>query len=134
MRILGKEIGLDRSLKFFDKDTVGNWNSDNEYAYLYSHLNNLRHNHPCLRSGEKSGEFKIVEGLHENLFCFIRSNSRNDSIVCLFNLSNAHVDAIIPSALEGFYDDAMTGSRCSLHIGNDIHLNPWQFKILERRL
>jgi hypothetical protein len=36
--------------------------------------------------------------------------------------------------LEGLYDDAMTGSRCSLHLGNDIHLDPWQFKILERRL
>jgi alpha-amylase len=130
----GQEIGLDRSLKFFDKDTVGKWNSDNDFANLYLHLNNLRHRHPCLYSGEKGGGIKIVEGMPDNLFCFIRDDARNDRIVCLFNLSKDHVDAIVPAGLEGLYDDVMTGSRCGLHFGNDIHLGPWQFKILERRL
>ncbi len=53
----GQEIGLDRRLEFFEKDSITDW-TPNAYTDFWKSLIALKHNNPALAAGERGG--KIV--------------------------------------------------------------------------
>lgn len=66
----GQEGGLDKRLKFFDRDTIVWRNSPR--AALYRQLLKLKHDHPALANGMESGNLEIVDVGNPNIFAFVR--------------------------------------------------------------
>ncbi len=72
----GQETGMHHRFEFFEKDNIPlhDWN---EYTDFYKYLNDLRHNNPALRSGEKGGEFELIS-TDDNTLVFRRSLEDNE--------------------------------------------------------
>ena len=78
----GQEIGLDRRLEFFEKDTIDWTVPDNGYTAFWTSLTALKHNNHALDAGERGG--KIVwweEACPDGLVAFHREKAGNMVIV-----------------------------------------------------
>lgn len=81
----GQESGLNKKLKFFDKDPI-QW-GDYKYAEKYKQLNNLLKKYPVWWNNGKDNSYEILEDT-EDIFCFIKNNN-NQMIAVLQNYSNS---------------------------------------------
>ena len=79
----GQEIGLSRRLKFFDKDSITDW-EPNEYTCFYKKLTALKHENPALAAGEKGGDLVYLEGMPEGVLGFSREVEGNKVIVIAY--------------------------------------------------
>lgn len=89
----GQEIGLDRRLKFFDKDSITDWTPNGRTAF-FKRLTSLKHNNPALAAGEKGGELVWLEGMPEGVVGFSREVEGNKvTVVANFGVP-AEVEAV----------------------------------------
>ena len=128
----GQEIGLDRSLSFFDRDPIENW-EPNEYTDFYTRLCRIKHTNAALRAGERGGAMVEIENnARDCMLSFVRESDGN-RVVALFNLSPYTILADFDTGIySGLYEDAMSGERYELpeHIRRE--MTPWSFRILTR--
>lgn len=123
----GQEIGLDHRFLFFEKDPVASWAYTPETDF-YRSLNELRHTHSCLRSGEKGGEYKVLDDqwVPENVFAFTRSDS-HETLVILANFSGDYCSCALPEASR--MKDVMSGELFDEELNCPV-LSPWGWRIL----
>lgn len=79
----GQEVGLNRALEFFEKDTAPDWNSNKEFTEFYKTLNTLRHTQPALASGTDGAKVEPIETLSPDVLAF-----RRGDVVTVVNLSS----------------------------------------------
>ncbi len=72
----GQEIGLSRRLKFFEKDPITDWSS-NEFTDFYKYLIDLKHSNPALAAGEKGGVMEWIETGDPDVIAFSRTVKGN---------------------------------------------------------
>jgi glycosidase len=84
----GQEAGLDKRLKFFDKDTI-NWAGLGQ-AGFYAGLLRLKHKHPALANGA-GGDLELLETGTPRVFAFRRMRGA-DKIRVVVNLSSQAVN------------------------------------------
>lgn len=80
----GQEIGLDKSLEFFEKDEII-WD-ELPYEPLLKELCSMKQNHPALYNGEYGGPLEFLETENPNILAFRRQKD-NNVITAVFNLS-----------------------------------------------
>lgn len=80
----GQEGGLDKRLKFFDRDPIV-W-QDFRRAALYRQLLKLKHDHPALATGMAPGNLEILETGNSKVFAFRRVTGR-DTLGVAVNLA-----------------------------------------------
>jgi glycosidase len=83
----GQEVGMDKSLLFFDKDCV-DWSTHPELSEFYAQLDKLKHDNPALKAGKTKGSFNIIK--HDNLanvFAFTRESGKN-KVMVIINLTD----------------------------------------------
>ena len=121
----GQEIGLDRRLKFFEKDPIEDW-TETPMADLYRSLIALRHDNPALASGEKGGQAVFPEdpSMPEQVLYFSREVKGNKVIV-MANLSSNDVSFSFP--LDGVYKEYLRGHE--YHKGEGVTLPTWHWLI-----
>ena len=68
----GQEVGLDRALEFFVKDTPPAWEPRNDYFAFYQKLNALKHSRRELAAGEKGGKMHFIKTGNADLTAFKR--------------------------------------------------------------
>lgn len=125
----GQEAGLNKKLKFFDKDTI-EWKKS-EMSEIYQKLIKLKKNNKALWTDQNNSTIKLMPTeTNENISTFVREKE-NNKILCLFNLSNHNtsVKYITPKAI-GTYKDYFSGKIIKITLENWQKLNPWQFMIL----
>ena len=124
----GQEAGLDRSLKFFDKDTI-NWQS-HPNADLYKKLFTLKHNNKALWNGTAGGDMiRIVNSTPDKVISMYREKS-GDRVVCIYNFSDSSVTTKLNTAhINGKYKDLFADTTITLD-NNEFELGPWGYKIL----
>lgn len=126
----GQESTLDKSLRFFDKDTIDFKNFP--LQDFYTRLNSLKHNHPCLANGSFGGKFAIVGNNYpEKIMVFTRKSGK-DEMVVMVNLSdqfyrtgfwgNDHFS-------DGIYKEYFSGQQVRLDFKGTVALGPWDYKI-----
>jgi glycosidase len=98
----GQEVGLDKRLRFFDKDTVS-WADPNNYSEFYRQLNDMKSEHPALWNGAYGGMPTKLDDKNPNVFSFTRSRD-SDKVVGIINLSAAEQTVTLSEDLEGFHD------------------------------
>ena len=78
----GQEVGLDRALEFFKKDTPPTWGSNPKVSNFYQALCSLRHSFPELSCGTQGATMEILPTASQDVIAF-----RRGEIVVIVNLS-----------------------------------------------
>lgn len=120
----GQEVGMDKALEFFKKDTPPVW-ENNEWTEFYKKLNALKHSQPALKAGVEGGEMVRYETENEDAYVFSRSKDGSEVLVFL-NLSDAPVKLVYKDkAPKGEYMDYFKGGKADM----PAELGAWEYKV-----
>lgn len=127
----GQEAGLNRSLKFFDKDLI-DW-SKMPYEGLFKKLFDLKHRNQALWNGKEGGVMvRIYSDKMEQVISFSRTKDKN-RVIPIINYSDKPVTVKLNSKyLKGDYTEVFSGKKTTLK-GDDVFtLQPWEYMVLEK--
>jgi 1,4-alpha-glucan branching enzyme len=125
----GQEAGLDRSLKFFDKDVIV-W-KEHPFTEIYKTLFTLKHNNQALWNGEYGGEMiRIFNDKQDQVISFSRSKN-GDQVIPIINFSAKPVTVKLNSKYQkGKFKELFSNTEYVLK-GDDIFtLAPWKYLVL----
>lgn len=127
----GQEYGLDKRLKFFDKDTIPV--KKGKLFSLYSKLYQLKINNNALWNGTDGGTIKfIVKNASENVL-IIERKKNNNKILSIFNLSKSSVTIKInEKEIRGNYSDVLSPNKTRIINSENLKLKPWDYTVLKK--
>lgn len=125
----GQEAGLNRSLKFFDKDLI-DW-SKMPYENLYKKLFDLKHQNQALWNGKEGGVMvRIFNDKLDQVISFSRTKD-NDKVVTIINYSDKPTTVKLNSKNQkGTYTELFSGEKITLNGDDVFELKPWQYYVL----
>ncbi len=124
----GQEAGLNKRLRFFDKDTI-QW-KESKYRPLYTSLLNEKEKVPALWNGIKGGKMIPVNSSNSNVIAFVR-NKDSSEVYAIFNLSGKKVKTQLRSNLiAGEYRNLFSGKKIKIKSNEWLQLLPWNYRIL----
>ena len=122
----GQEIGLDRRLKFFERDPIG-WRA-HPLTQFYQTLCQLKHTHPALRTGVPMR--RLATTRNDALYLAERE-AEGQRVVALLNLTARDVTAdAYDGALAGQWRDLFTGEAVTLAAATPLAMPAWQYRVL----
>jgi len=125
----GQEVGLDRSLKFFDKDEIV-WKA-HPFTDLYTKLFALKHKNKALWNGDYGGHMiRIFSDKMDKVISFSRTKE-NDQIIVFMNYSPEAVTVTLDTKYQkGNYTNYFTNEKVTLNGKDVLTLQPWGYDIL----
>jgi glycosidase len=127
----GQEVCLNKSLKFFVRDTI-KWDTC-KMTEFYTDLIKMKKENKALWNGDFGGKMdSIITNADKKVFAFCREKDENRVIVFL-NLSKKNL-AIKPEVknLGGDYKDYFSGQKAILPFADSLRLEPWGYRVLIR--
>lgn len=123
----GQEAGLDKRLKFFERDPI-DW-KPSPFRELYTKLVHLKLKNKALWCGNEGGKMILVSSPNdESVYSFVREKD-NDKVFVVFNLSDKPANVILNSeAIKGKYINLFTNKAESFGPKQDFNLAPWQYE------
>lgn len=100
----GQEVGLDRALEFFKKDTPPAWGSNKSVSNFYQALCTLHHSHPELDCGTHGAAMEIIPTASQDVIAF-----RRGDVMVIVNLS--------ADEQKLFNEQPHTGGMCEFFTG-----------------
>lgn len=126
----GQEVGLDKRLEFFEKDTI-NWNDPKDIQSFYKSLVKLKKENPALWAGDAGGFPLSIEN-NENVVAFTRRVEGNE-ILGVFNFSSKNQSVeIINEESYGTFLDYFSNKNYSVN-NRPIKLKPWEYMVLIKK-
>jgi len=124
----GQESALNRSLKFFDKDTI-EWEGF-PLAGFFTTLNKLKKGNTALANGADGGEMIKVTSDHDtNVYSFIRKKDKNVVFV-ITNLSPVEIKATLTGEVyAGDYRDLFENKDIHIDGNLAVTLKPWEYRV-----
>jgi cyclomaltodextrinase / maltogenic alpha-amylase / neopullulanase len=124
----GQEAGLDKRLKFFDKDPIVWGNYAN--ADFYTRLLSLKRRNNALLHSESGGSFaKILNNNPDQVYSFYRRKGK-DEVVVILNLSNKEATVKFDRYLFApSYTELFTDKKGTLKIEDELKLKPWEYRV-----
>ncbi|HTF17709.1 MAG TPA: alpha-amylase family glycosyl hydrolase [Chryseolinea sp.] len=120
----GQEVGLNKRLKFFEKDSIP-MDDPGGYFAFYQKLNELKASHASIWNGAYGSiPEKIADG-NDRVFSF-RRKREDQELIGIINMTPQPQEIVIPAIPEGF-KDAFTGKVLS---PGKTTLEPWQYYVL----
>ncbi len=122
----GQEAGLNKRLRFFDKDTIS-WNDTVSRTPFYRNLIRLKHTRQALWNGKEGGTLEILSNNKENqVFSFLRIKG-TDRVMVIQNLSShpANVTVQFPQKKESF-TEYFSGQTLEIGDSASFQLSPWK--------
>lgn len=125
----GQEAGLNRSLKFFDKDLI-DW-SKMPYETLFKKLFDLKHKNKALWNGKEGGVMvRIYSDKMEQVISFSRTKD-NDKVIPIINYSDKPVTVKLKSNHQkGDYTELFSGEKITLKGDDVFDMKPWEYLVL----
>ena len=125
----GQEAGLNRSLKFFDKDPI-EW-KDHENEVLFSKLFHLKHENQALWNGKHGGEMiRVVNDHQDRVVSFYREKNQ-DAVLPIFNFSDKTVEVNLDTQyFQGKYRELFTDKNFDIKEKTMLNLEPWSYLVL----
>lgn len=125
----GQEAGLNRSLKFFEKDPI-DWKY-NENEVLFNKLFHLKHKNQALWNGKYGGEMiRVVNDQQDKIISFHREKN-TDAVLPILNFSNETVKVNLDTKyFQGKYKELFTGKLFKLKDKTSLEMAPWSYLIL----
>jgi cyclomaltodextrinase len=125
----GQEVGLNKSLKFFDKDII-EW-KEHPFTGMYTKLFELKHKNHALWNGKNGGEMiRIFSDRQDQVISFSRTKG-NDKIINITNYSDKPVTVKLNSKYQkGNYTNLFSEAKITLK-GDDVFvMKPWEYLVL----
>ncbi|MEO6489704.1 MAG: alpha-glucosidase C-terminal domain-containing protein [Ferruginibacter sp.] len=125
----GQEAGLNRSLKFFDKDTI-TW-QPHPFSDMYKKLFAFKHDHQALWNGGWGGQMiRIFNDRQDHVLSFSREKN-GDKVVAIFNFDDSPVKVKLNSKYQaGTYTDLFSGNTFVLKGNDQVSLSAWGYLLL----
>ena len=125
----GQEIGLDRSLKFFDKDEIQCKN--HRFAEIYTKLFLLKHQNNALWNGQHGGEMiRIFNDKPEQVISF-SPEKEGQRVIPIINYSKTPAVVRLKAEMQsGTYKELFSGKEFVLNGEKEVVLAPWQYMVL----
>lgn len=125
----GQEAGLDRSLKFFDKDVI-DWKSL-PYETLITQIFDLKHQNKALWNGKDGGVMvRIYNDKPEQVLSFSRKKD-NNQVITIINYSAQPAQVTLKSEHQkGSYREWFSGQNTEIKGDDQFSLQPWQYIVL----
>lgn len=127
----GQEAGLDRSLSFYEKDSI-NWKL-HIHEQIFTRLFHLKHQNKALFNGKEGG---IMQQVHHNqpekvlVFCREKENNR---VIPILNFSPEQVEvALSEPAFRGNYRELFSEKNRTLTGRDTLVLPPWGYQVFYR--
>jgi glycosidase len=127
----GQEVCLDKSLRFFVRDTI-KWDTCS-LTRFYTSLIKMKKANMSLWNGESGGKMEMIGTNKDNkVFAYYREKDENRVIVFL-NLSKKNL-AIKPDtkSIDGEYTNFFTGEKTVLPLADSLRLEPWGYRVFVR--
>lgn len=125
----GQEVGLNKRLKFFEKDDII-WTDSLSLTPFYKKLVELKKTSSVLAVGDNGADILRIKSSNDScVFSFLRKNE-TEKLFSIFNLS----DKDLKITLEGdeyvdIFNDYMSGESKIFVKGEELNLKPWEFHI-----
>ncbi len=120
----GQEVGLNKRLKFFEKDTIP-MDDAGQYYGFYQKLNDLKAENPALWNGRFGSIPEKLEDGNKQVFSFRRVND-NNVVVGFINLSPKSQQITLPADVaalkDAFTDKSFAPGKTTLA--------PWEYVVL----
>ncbi|NVO21209.1 MAG: alpha-glucosidase C-terminal domain-containing protein [Bacteroidetes bacterium] len=129
----GQEVGLDKRLQFFIKDSI-DWKGKDLSPFLKT-LNDLKHNNEALWNPPFGGKFIPIDNTEpEKILTFMRIKGKHHVLVAL-NMSSEEVKfRFKTSKVDGEYTDIFAKVNISVNSSNlDLSLPPWAYWVVESK-
>ncbi|MEQ8472418.1 MAG: alpha-amylase family glycosyl hydrolase [Marinoscillum sp.] len=124
----GQEVGLNKSLAFFEKDEIS-W-GDHPFNALYSRLNKLKKDNPALWNGGWGGRMLPIATTAPKQVNVIYRERAGNRILGVFNSSPEEVTfTILGDQYSGDYKSFKSRSSVSFSGGEEITLGPWGYDV-----
>jgi len=126
----GQEAGLDKRLRFFDKDTIEL--ADHADADLYKKLLHLKKENRALWNGDRGGPLqRILSSDNSSVYAFIREKD-GDRVFVVLNLSDQERDvALKGTSISGMYRNVFSGDTAVFNGGDSLTLEAWGYRIFD---
>lgn len=125
----GQEMGLNRALRFFDKDTIG-FSDNPPYESFFRSLNNLKKDNQAIWNGDNGGTLYTVH-VDNAVWVYARQKG-DDKVLVIVNLSpDVHNVKLKSDVFAGKYRDTFTGDKVKLGSKYKGELKPWSYVVLE---
>lgn len=125
----GQEAGLNRSLKFFDKDPI-EW-KQHPFFDIYKQLFALKHINQALWNGNQGGEMvRIFNNKPDQIISFSREKN-GDKVILILNFSDKPVTVKLNSTHHtGTYTELFTNKSFILKGDDEFNLPAWGYLVL----
>lgn len=124
----GQEAGLDRSLNFFERDTI-HW-QDHKIGELYRKLFHLKHDNQALWNGKWGGSMARIKSDNMSQVIAFAREKNNDKVVTIVNLSDKPAKVTLESQYDaGTYTELFSGKQYTLRGEASISLSPWEYRV-----
>lgn len=123
----GQEAGLDKRLRFFDKDTI---DFDSlTYSDFYTKLLDLKHKNPALFNGSFGGDLQFLNDNNPMVSSYVRQLDDN-KVTVVINFTSAEQEVRYDEdAMEYALTDAIRGKEIVVSKGEPFTLAPYEFII-----
>lgn len=127
-----QEAGLNRSLKFFEKDPI-EWKHD-ENEELFTKLFHLKHNNQALWNGKYGGEMiRVVNDHQDQIISFYREMNK-DAVLPILNFSDKEVAVNLDTKYyKGTYEELFTGKIYQISDQTSVKMEPWSYLVLVKK-
>ena len=122
----GDEYGLDKSLKFFEKDSFTKVKGK-QWEWRVK-LGKLKNENKALNGGKKSASYNRISTSDDaKILAFTRAKE-NNKVIYVGNLSK--INTTFTASFEGKFTDYMTGEKVNYSKNQKLDFKPWEYKIL----
>ncbi len=125
----GQEAGLNKSLKFFDKDEI-EW-KDHEFYGFFQKLFELKHKNQALWNGSWGGEMvRIDNDKPQQVISFIREKNKQVVFPIINFSAETQTVKLQTKYYTGEYMDLFTNKTYTLNGDDVVSLAPWSYLVL----
>lgn len=127
----GQEAGLNKRLKFFERDPIDWGNST--LSGFYSALNSLKSDNPALYNGDFGGNFENITVADAKSIYAYKREKDNNVVLTFLNFSEELVSFKVGNPmLHGIYKDIFTGESITLDENTVFDLGNWGYLVLTK--
>ncbi len=127
----GQEAGLNKRLKFFERDPI-EWH-DSYLREFYTSLNTLKEENPALYNGKFGGDFNTlgVTG-DDDVYAYFMTRDDN-RVVSIINFDDEAAEFVVSANIAGDYIDYFSGDTLSISGEGVFVLDGWGYVVLVAR-
>lgn len=128
----GQEAGLDRSLRFFEKDEI-EWKQHSNTA-LFTRLFALKHENPALWNGKYGGRMQRIYNDQPNAVISFAREKNGDKVITVINFSDKAIDVKLGTEYHtGSYTDWFSDTFYTVGSTATISMPPWGYSVLVKK-